>query len=939
MDGSPLLSQLQLCCPQGPVSYSIARTTHAHMIVSGFKPRDHILNRLIDVYCKSSNFSYAHQLFDQIPKPDIVARTTLITAYSAIGNLTLARKIFNETPLSMRDTVCYNAMITGYSRNNDGYASIRLFCEMRQGGFRPNDFTYTTVLSGAAQIVDVEKQCQQLHCAVIKSGTGFATSVWNALLSVYVRCASSPLVSSSSLMGEARNLFNEMPERDELSWTTMITGYIRNEDLHAARELLDGMDERIEVENAVTGIHQDEFTYTSVISTCANNGLFQLGKQVHAYILRTEAKPTVDFSLSVNNTLLTLYYKCGKLDEARYIFNNMPVKDLVSWNAILSGYVSAGRIQEAKSFFKEMPERSILTWTVMISGLAQNGLGEEAMKLFNQMRLEGFEPCDYAFSGAITSCAALGALEHGRQLHAQLISLGFDSSLSAANALITMYARCGVFEDANSVFLTMPYIDSVSWNAMIAALAQHGHACSHAGLVKEGRHYFSSMRVSYGISPDEGHYARMIDLLCRCGEFTEAKGLIESMPFEPGAPIWEALLAGCRTHGNMDLGIQAAERLFELVPQHDGTYILLSNLYAAIGRWDDVAKVRQLMRDRGWIDVENMVHVFLVGDTVHPEVQAVYKYLEQLGLEMRKLGYLPDTKFVLHDMESEHKEYSLSTHSEKLAVAFGLMKLPLGATIRVFKNLRICGDCHTAIKFMSRVVGRDIIVRDAKRFHHFRNGSREKQKFQTYVLVLSGSRTNLWCKEYSTPIGVWAAGCVLAELLLADLLENVLMRDGEFEISYGCLKLMSIYLTMFEEEQLKTHVVQYGDMSHRQDFLFTYMGGDPAAHGYTSTKDASSSPSISGVVSQCDATLLYLQHKFQRARSLELALRRKRKLKSSPNHLQGSPPDKYSEPRTGEAAGFTILTLACCTVGRVAKMVGGGEALGVEVGFERRRSG
>ncbi|XP_034206956.1 pentatricopeptide repeat-containing protein At1g25360-like [Prunus dulcis] len=751
------------------------------MIVSGFKPRDHILNRLIDVYCKSSNFSYAHQLFDQIPKPDIVARTTLITAYSAIGNLTLARKIFNETPLSMRDTVCYNAMITGYSRNNDGYASIRLFCEMRQGGFRPNDFTYTTVLSGVAQIVDVEKQCQQLHCAVIKSGTGFATSVWNALLSVYVRCASSPLVSSSSLMGEARNLFNEMPERDELSWTTMITGYIRNEDLHAARELLDGMDERIEVvwnamisgyahhnsfqealllfrKMRLLGIHQDEFTYTSVISTCANNGLFQLGKQVHAYILRTEAKPTVDFSLSVNNTLLTLYYKCGKLDEAQYIFNNMPVKDLVSWNAILSGYVSAGRIQEAKSFFKEMPERSILTWTVMISGLAQNGLGEEAMKLFNQMRSEGFEPCDYAFSGAITSCAALGALEHGRQLHAQLISLGFDSSLSAANALITMYARCGVFEDANSVFLTMPYIDSVSWNAMIAALSQHGHgvqaidlfgkmlkadilpdritfliilsACSHAGLVKEGRHYFSSMRVSYGISPDEGHYARMIDLLCRCGEFTEAQGLIESMPFEPGGPIWEALLAGCRTHGNMDLGIQAAERLFELVPQHDGTYILLSNLYAAIGRWDDVAKVRKLMRDRGvkkepgcsWIDVENMVHVFLVGDTEHPEVQAVYKYLEQLGLEMRKLGYLPDTKFVLHDMESEHKEYSLSTHSEKLAVAFGLMKLPLGASIRVFKNLRICGDCHTAIKFMSRVVGRDIIVRDAKRFHHFRNG-------------------------------------------------------------------------------------------------------------------------------------------------------------------------------------------------------------------------
>ncbi|KAM2079785.1 hypothetical protein ACFX1R_027258 [Malus domestica] len=206
--------------------------------------------------------------------------------------------------------------------------------------------------------------------------------------------------------------------------------------------------------------HQDEFTYTSVISACANIGLFQLGKQMHTYIQRTEAKPTVDFSLSVSNALITLHYKCGKLDEARYIFNNMPVRDLVSWNAILLGYVNAGRIQETKSFFEEMPEMSIRTWTVIISGLAQNGFGEKAMKLFNQMGLEGCEPCDYAFARAITSCVALGALKYERQLHAQLIRLGHDSSLSATNALITMYGRCRVVEDANTLFLTMSYIDS-----------------------------------------------------------------------------------------------------------------------------------------------------------------------------------------------------------------------------------------------------------------------------------------------------------------------------------------------------------------------------------------------------------------------------------------------------------------------------------------------
>lgn len=348
--------------------------------------------------------------------------------------------------------------------------------------------------------------------------------------------------------------------------------------------------------------------------------------------------------------------------------------------------------------------------------------------------------------------------QHGRQLHAQLVQLGFDSSLSAGNALITMYARCGIVEAAHCLFMTMPFVDSVSWNAMIAALGQHGHgaqaldlfeqmleeeilpdritfltilsACSHAGLVDQGRHYFDAMNGLYGIRPDEDHYARLIDLFCRAGKFSEAEGAIQRLPFEPGVPIWEALLGGCRNYGNMDLGVQAAERLLELRPQHDGTYILLSNMFADLGRWDDMAKVRKLMRDRGvkkepgcsWVEVENKVHVFLVDDTAHPEMQAVYNYLEELGLKMRELGYIPDIRYALHDVGLDQKEHDLSTHSEKLAVVFGLLKLPRGATVRVFKNLRICGDCHNAFKFMSKVVERDIVVRDGKRFHHFRNG-------------------------------------------------------------------------------------------------------------------------------------------------------------------------------------------------------------------------
>ncbi|KAF2325652.1 hypothetical protein GH714_032109 [Hevea brasiliensis] len=314
-----------------------------------------------------------------------------------------------------------------------------------------------------------------------------------------------------------------------------------------------------------------------------------------------------------------------------------------------------------------MPEKNILTWTVMISGLAQNGFGEEGLKLFNQMKILGFEPCDYAFAGAITSCAVLGTLEHGRQLHAQLVRFGFDSSLSAGNALITITGQHGHGGQAIELFEEMLaegiLPDRITFLTVLSA-------CSHAGLVKEGHHYFNSMYAVYGIIP-----------------------------------------------GNMDIGIKAAEQLFELKPEHDGTYVQLSNMYAVAGRWADVAKVRKLMRDRGvkkepgcsWLEVENMVHVFLVDDAVHPEVHAVYNYLDKLRQEMKKLGYVPDTKFVLHDMEFDQKEYALSTHSEKLAVAFGLMKLPRGATIRVFKNLRICGDCHNAIKYMSEVVRRKLL--------------------------------------------------------------------------------------------------------------------------------------------------------------------------------------------------------------------------------------
>ncbi|VVA92473.1 unnamed protein product [Arabis nemorensis] len=771
-------ANLRLCLPIRRTSLQLARAVHANIITFGFQPRAHILNRLIDVYCKSSGLHYARQLFDEISEPDKVVRTTMVSGYCASGDITLARLVFEETPVSIRDTVMYNAMITGFTHNNDGYSAVNLFCKMKQEGFKPDYFTFASVLAGLAIFVEEEKHCVQFHAAALKSGAGYITSVLNALVSVYSKCASSPLSSSSSLLHSARKVFDEIPEKDERSWTTMITGYVKNGCFDLGKELLEGMDENMKLVayNAMisgyvhrglyqealemvrrmvsSGIELDEFTYPSVLRACATAGLLQLGKQVHAYVLRRE-----DFSFHLDNSLVSLYYKCGKFDEARAIFDKMPAKDLVSWNALLSGYVSSGHIDEAKLLFKDMKEKNILTWMIMISGLAENGSGEEGLKLFSCMRKEGCEPCDYAFSGAIKSCAVLGAYCNGQQFHAQLVKVGFASSISAGNALITMYAKCGVVNEARQVFLTMPCLDSVSWNALIAALGQHGHgveavdvyeemlkegirpdritlltvltACSHAGLVEQGRKYFDSMETVYHIPPGADHYARLIDLLCRSGRFSEAESIIKSLPFEPTAQIWEALLSACRVYGNMELGIIAADKLFDLIPEHDGTYMLLSNMYAATGQWEEAARIRNLMRHRGikkelacsWIEVETQVHTFLVDDTSHPEAEAVYNYLQELGKEIKRLGYVPDTSFVLHDVESDcHKEDMLATHSEKIAVAFGLMKLPPGTSIRVFKNLRTCGDCHNFFMFLSRVVQRDIILRDRKRFHHFRNG-------------------------------------------------------------------------------------------------------------------------------------------------------------------------------------------------------------------------
>jgi pentatricopeptide repeat protein len=336
--------------------------------------------------------------------------------------------------------------------------------------------------------------------------------------------------------------------------------------------------------------------------------------------------------------------------------------------------------------------------------------------------------------------------------------LKYDQDLILNNALLDMYCKCGSLEDANAVFVRMVEKDVISWSTMIAGLAQNGYskealklfesmkvlgikpnyvtivgvlfACSHAGLVEEGLYYFHSMKELFGIDPGREHYGCMIDLLGRAGRLSEAVDLINEMECEPDAVTWRALLNACRVHRNVDVAIHAAKQILRLDPQDAGTYVLLSNIYANTQRWNDVAEVRRAMTNRGikkepgcsWIEVSKQIHAFILGDRSHPQIREINIHLNQLIYKLMGVGYVPDTNFVLQDLEGEQMQDSLRYHSEKLAIVFGLMSLPRGQTIRIRKNLRICGDCHLFTKLLAKMEQRIIVIRDPVRYHHFQDG-------------------------------------------------------------------------------------------------------------------------------------------------------------------------------------------------------------------------
>ncbi|KAL6129957.1 hypothetical protein ACLB2K_068339 [Fragaria x ananassa] len=449
--------------------------------------------------------------------------------------------------------------------------------------------------------------------------------------------------------------------------------------------------------NAI-GVPSDRFTYTYVLKACVvsecSSSLLQKGKEIHGHILRHGYGAHVH----VTTTLLDMY--------ARF-----------------------GCVSYASSVFDQMQNRNVVSWSAMIACYAKNARPYEALELFRKMILEAPDlfPNSVTMVSVLQACAALAALEQGKFIHGYILRRGLDSTLPVMSSLITIYGIHGYGKRAIQVFEDM--IDhgvSPSYISFVSVLG----ACSHEGLVEEGKVIFQSMVREHGLYPSIEQYACMVDLLGRANRLDEAAKIIDNMRIEPGAQVWGALLGSCRIHGNVELAERASKRLFELEPRNAGNYVLLADIYAKAKMWDEVKRVKRLLEDwelqkvpgRSWIEVNRKIYSFDSVDEFNPQMEQLHALLGELSMEMKGRGYKPQTKVVLYDLDEEEKERIVLGHSEKLAVAFGLINTKPGEIIRISKNLRLCEDCHYVTKFISRFTNREILVRDVNRFHHFRDG-------------------------------------------------------------------------------------------------------------------------------------------------------------------------------------------------------------------------
>ncbi|KAJ4733152.1 Pentatricopeptide repeat superfamily protein [Rhynchospora pubera] len=676
---------------------------HSQAIRTGLATSPVIQRQLLSFSSSQTwtDMEYAQLLFDEIPNPDLSH---------------------------------WNALIDGYSSHNSPESAVTVYVSMISRGYKPDRDTFSFLLEGFTREAAIEFG-DEIHAQLLKLGMGSDEILTSLLVVMYTLTAE---------IDDARQLFDRSPTRDVTIWNKLISGYCENNRFDESCKLFKDMIRE--------NVMPDSATCISVVLACKKLKDLELGVQVH---LHAEGKGMLP-DLILENALIDMYTECGAIGAACKLFDGMTERNLASWSLLVVGLVKSGQIDHARQLFDQMPDRDALCYCTMIGAYVERRCFKEALEIFQAVQTGDLELGELTVVNVLTACAELGALETGEWVRCFLDRNNINVSNSIGNALIDMYVKCGTVGNAMWIFDKMHDRDKQTWNTIIVGLANNNHgenaldmfvkmlksgerpdevtfcsiftACANAGMIDKGRELYISMIDSYGMMPNVNHYCCMVDLLCRAGRLKQAFETILNMPMRPNADTWGTFLDACKTFGSIEMGEFAAKNLMELNPDDITAYVLLSNLYAKCNRWEDQRRIREIVQKKGinkepgcsFIEVKRVVHEFESGGGTHPLIEEIHSKLREINGKLKVFGYNSDGSEVFSEVFSVKKIF---WHSEKVALAFGLLSSGPHATIRIVKNFRTCSDCHKAIKLLSKLYSREIVLRERNRVHHFRDGS------------------------------------------------------------------------------------------------------------------------------------------------------------------------------------------------------------------------
>ncbi|XP_030457280.2 pentatricopeptide repeat-containing protein At4g01030, mitochondrial [Syzygium oleosum] len=650
---------------------------HAHVLRFGMESSVPICNVLISMYAKNGELERAGAVFNSMEDHNLTSWNSIIYAFASFGFLNDAWSHFHKLESSTiePDIITWNCLLSGHTLNGSYEDVLTILRTMQTSGIQPNSSSITCGLQSVIEL-GLLPHGKEIHGYVMRHDLHYDVYVGTSIVDMYVK---------SDCLDIARAVFNNLKSKNIFAWNSLISGYSFKGHLQDAENLV------------------------------------------------------------------------GQMEEAGI------KADIVTWNSMVSGYSMWGHTEKALDMIHQIKlsglTPNVISWTALISGCSQNGKYRESLEFFIRMQEEGIEPNAATISTILRICGGLSLLQKGKEIHCLSVKIGVTRDVYVATAIIDMYNKSGNWRSAHKVFKRIHKNSLASYNCMIMGFAIYGlgkeaislfhamcsngitpdaitftailSACNNSGLVDEGWEFFDKMSGDYNLTPKVEHYSCMVDLLGRAGYLDETWDFIQSMPLKPDATIWGALLCSSRIHENIEYAEIAAENLFELEPDKSANYVLMMNLYAMSNRWKDVAHVKELMNSAGvkhtqawsWIQIDRTVHHFSAEQSTHPDCGEIYFELYQLISQIKKLGYVPDVSCVYQNIDDVEKEKVLLSHTEKLAITYGLMKRKGSAPIRVIKSSRICSDCHTVAKYISMLQNCEIVIKDGVRFHHLSKGN------------------------------------------------------------------------------------------------------------------------------------------------------------------------------------------------------------------------